>query len=138
MKSFYITTPLYYVNDEPHIGHAYTTVIADVLARYHRLFGDETKFLVGTDEHGQKIARSAKAAEVPPLEYANKYVKRFEETWERLGISYDIFYRTTDPQHIRLVQQCLQELWDQGEIYSKEYEGWYCVSIRSKGRTTVP
>ncbi len=128
MKGFYITTPLYYVNDEPHIGHAYTTVIADVLARYHRLLGDDTLFLVGTDEHGQKIAQSAKAAGVSPKEYADQYVQRFEQTWERLGISYDIFYRTTDPSHIKIVQQSLQTLWDKGEIYSKEYEGWYCVA----------
>lgn len=128
MKPFYITTPLYYVNDEPHIGHAYTTVVADVLSRYHRLFGNEVLFLTGVDEHGQKIEQAAKKAGRTPQEHCDEYSKRFVAVWEKLNIQYDVFYRTTDSNHKKVVQDCLQKLWDKGDIYSKEYEGWYCVS----------
>ena len=124
---FYITTPIYYVNDEPHIGHAYTTVLADVLARYHRLQGAETFFLTGTDEHGQKVQTAARKHGVEPLAYADQVVERFRSTWRELHISNDDFIRTTQPRHVRVVQQVLADLWQRGEIYQGEYTGWYCV-----------
>ncbi|MEQ1876270.1 MAG: methionine--tRNA ligase [Bdellovibrionia bacterium] len=125
---FYITTPIYYVNDTPHIGHAYTTVVADILARYHRLFGHETYFLTGTDEHGQKVQNKAKELKRDPLEYVNEMAPRFQEVWKELSIQYDIFMRTTFPYHIKAVQDGMQKIFDRGEIYSKTYGGWYCVS----------
>ena len=126
-KNFYVTTPIYYVNDKPHIGHAYTTVLADVLARYHRLFGDETWFLTGTDEHGQKVQEAAAKLGVTPQQHADATVVRFQEAWKRLGISNDDFIRTTEPRHKDIVREILQDLWDKGEIYRDEYDGWYCV-----------
>lgn len=125
---FYITTPIYYVNDKPHIGHAYTTVLADVLARYHRLLGVPTHFLTGTDEHGQKVAKAAAAAGISPQEQADRTVVRFQEAWKKLEITNDDFIRTTEERHKRIVQQCLQQLWDAGEIYKTEYDGWYDVT----------
>jgi methionyl-tRNA synthetase len=124
----YITTPIYYVNDIPHIGHAYTTVIADVFARYHRLFGGETFFLTGTDEHGQKVAEAAKKRGIEPQEHVDSMVQNFERTWVELGVKPDVFMRTTFGFHKKVVQDCLQELFDKGEIYRKDYEGWYSVS----------
>ena len=124
---FYVTTPIYYVNDEPHIGHAYTTVLADVLARYARLRGIETFFLTGTDEHGQKVERAAAARGIPPQQQADEMVVRFQRAWERLHISNDDFIRTTEPRHVRVVQAVLQDLWERDEIYRGTYEGWYCV-----------
>ena len=124
---FYVTTPIYYVNDKPHIGHAYTTVLADVLARFHRLFGDETWFLTGTDEHGQKVQEAAAKLGISPQEHADRTVVRFQEAWKKLGISNDDFIRTTEPRHKVIVQEILQDLWDKGEIYRAEYDGWYCV-----------
>ena len=126
--SFYITTPIYYVNDTPHIGHAYTTIVADVLTRYHRLFGDQSFFLTGTDEHGQKVEAAAKKRGVSPLEHCDEMVKHFEQVWQELGIDHDIFMRTTAGFHKEVVQQCLQMLFDKGEIYQDTYEGWYSVS----------
>ncbi|HEX4922497.1 MAG TPA: methionine--tRNA ligase [Bdellovibrionales bacterium] len=126
--TFYITTPIYYVNDTPHIGHAYTTVVADILARYHRLFGHETYFLTGTDEHGQKVQNKAKELQRDPLEYVNEMAPRFQAVWSELNIQYDIFMRTTFPYHIKAVQDGLQKLFDKGDIYTKTYGGWYCVS----------
>jgi len=124
---FYVTTPIYYVNDEPHIGHAYTTVLADVLARFHRLAGEEVFFLTGTDEHGQKVARAASARGVSPQAHVDEMVVRFQELWRLLNISNDDFIRTTEPRHIRVVQGMLQQLYDAGDIYQDMYEGWYCV-----------
>ncbi|MFL7808004.1 MAG: methionine--tRNA ligase, partial [Anaerolineae bacterium] len=124
---FYVTTPIYYVNDEPHIGHAYTTVLADVLARYARLRGIETFFLTGTDEHGQKVERAAAARGITPQQQADEMVLRFQRAWERLHISNDDFIRTTEPRHVRVVQSVLQTLWERDEIYLGTYEGWYCV-----------
>ena len=124
---FYITTPIYYVNDKPHIGHAYTTILADVLARYHRLLGEPTHFLTGTDEHGQKVQQAAEANGISPQEQCDQTVVRFQELWARLGITHDDFIRTTEPRHKRIVQEILSDLWDRGEIYADEYEGWYCV-----------
>ncbi len=127
-SKFYITTPIYYVNDKPHIGHAYTTVLADVLSRYHRLMGVPTFFLTGTDEHGQKVAKAAAAAGMTPQEQADSTVVRFQEAWKKLNISNDSFIRTTEARHKKVVQQCLQKLWDAGEIYKTEYDGWYDVT----------
>ncbi len=126
--TFYITTPIYYVNDIPHIGHAYTTLLADVLAGYHRLMGVPTFFLTGTDEHGQKVQQAAEKNGHSPKEHCDIYSLRFKEAWNRLGIGYDHFIRTTDAEHIRFVQDMLQKLWDSDRIYAKEYEGWYSLS----------
>ncbi|HQG69912.1 MAG TPA: methionine--tRNA ligase, partial [Rhodoglobus sp.] len=126
--SFYITTPIFYVNDVPHIGHAYTEVAADVLARWHRQRGDDTWLLTGTDEHGQKILRTAVANDTTPQAWADKLV---EDAWKPLlqtiDISNDDFIRTTEPRHEKAVALFLQRLYDDGHIYSGEYEGYYCV-----------
>ncbi len=126
MKKFvYITTPIYYVNDIPHIGHAYTTILADVLIRYNRLFGHNCFFLTGTDEHGQKVEQAAKKRGKDPKAHCDEMSQNFKNVWNELNISYDRFIRTTDPEHQRVVKSCLQVLYDQGEIYAKDYEGWY-------------
>lgn len=127
MKNFYVTTPIYYVNDAPHIGHSYTTVLADILTRFHKLLGHQTFFLTGTDEHGQKVQRAAAKRGVSPQEHVDEYNLRFKNLWKKMGIGYDYFIRTTDADHKKFVSDCLQMLWDRGEIYSKEYEGWYSV-----------
>ena len=124
---FYVTTPIYYVNDRPHIGHAYTTILADVLARYHRLLGIPTLFLTGTDEHGQKVQQAADKGGVTPQEHADRTVVRFQELWKKLEITNDDFIRTTELRHKKVVQQVFQNLFDKGEIYRAEYDGWYCV-----------
>ena len=126
-KSFYITTPIYYVNDKPHIGHAYTTVLADVLARYHRLLGYQTFFLTGTDEHGQKVQQAALKQGITPEAQVEECHLRFKSLWQELNISYDRFIRTTEESHVRFVQQSLQQLYECGDIYSKTYSGWYSV-----------
>ena len=128
MSKFYITTPLYYVNDKPHIGHAYTTILADVLARYHRIMGDEVHFLTGTDEHGQKVQEAAASRNVDPKNHVDEFVVRFKELWEKLHINYDDFIRTTDPRHTERVKELLTTLYKKGEIYADEYEGLYSVS----------
>lgn len=127
MKNFYVTTPIYYVNDAPHIGHSYTTVLADILTRFHKLLGHQTFFLTGTDEHGQKVQRAAAKRNVTPKQHVDEYYPRFKNLWDKMGIGYDHFIRTTDSSHMEFVQECLQMLFDKGEIYSKEYEGWYSV-----------
>jgi methionyl-tRNA synthetase len=124
---FYVTTPIYYVNDVPHLGHAYTTVNADFLSRYRRLQGRPVHFLTGTDEHGQKVLRSAEARGLPPKEWADEIVPRWTEVWKALDISYDDFIRTTEERHERPVQQFVQALHDKGDIYLGTYEGLYCV-----------
>jgi len=126
-KRYYVTTPIYYVNDRPHIGHAYTTILADVLAQYHRLKGEPTYFLTGTDEHGLKVQQAAEKANVTPQEHADRMVVRFQELWKKLEISHNDFIRTTEPRHVEIVQQILQQLYDQDEIYRAEYDGWYDV-----------
>jgi len=126
-SKFYITTPIYYVNDEPHIGHAYTTVAADVLARYHRLLKQDVFFLTGTDEHGQKVDQAASKRGIPPQQHADELVVRFQQLWKQLDISNDDFVRTTQERHRRVVQATLQQLWDQKEIYRDTYRGWYCL-----------
>lgn len=127
-EKFYLTTPIYYVNDRPHIGHAYTTILGDVLSRYHRLLGVPTWFLTGTDEHGQKVQQAAAKAGISPREQADRTVVRFQELWKRLEITNDDFIRTTEPRHYEVVQEILQDLYDRGEIYRAEYDGWYDVS----------
>ncbi|RUM88156.1 MAG: methionine--tRNA ligase [Thermodesulfatator sp.] len=124
--AFYITTPIYYVNAEPHLGHAYTTVVADVVARLKRLQGEEVFFLTGTDEHGDKIVRAARTAGLSPREYVDRMAERFRQTWPLLHIQYSRFIRTTEPYHQRLVQQVLAQLYEKGELTFGEYEGLYC------------
>jgi len=126
-RPFYLTTPIYYVNARPHLGHAYTTIIADAMCRYRRLAGDTVHFLTGTDEHGDKIAQAAAEAGVSPQAYADTISAVFRETWRRLGITNDDFIRTTEPRHERVVQAILQTLHDRGEIYFGTYGGLYCV-----------
>jgi len=126
-EKFYITTPLYYVNDIPHIGHAYTTVAADVLARYKRLKGYDVFFLTGTDEHGQKIAEAAQANGKEPQAFCDEIVTRFKSAWEIFNISYNDFIRTTEERHIKVVQSVFSQLLKSGDIYKGEYEGWYCT-----------
>jgi methionyl-tRNA synthetase len=126
-EPFYVTTPIYYVNDEPHLGHAYTTVLADVLARYARLMGRETFFLTGTDEHGQKVEAAAQERGISPQQQADEMVVRFQNAWDQLHVAYDDFLRTTQPRHAEVVSAALQDLWERDEIYAGDYEGWYCV-----------
>jgi methionyl-tRNA synthetase len=127
-KTFYVTTPIYYVNARPHIGHAYTTIVADVLARRHRLLGEDTFFLTGTDEHGQKIERSAAAAGIPPQQFADQVSKSFQDLWKRMGITNDDYIRTTSEKHKKGVQKLFEDLFKQGYIYLDTYTGAYCVS----------
>ncbi|NLY73740.1 MAG: methionine--tRNA ligase [Firmicutes bacterium] len=124
---FYITTPIYYPSDNLHIGHAYTTVVADALARYHRQIGDEVRFLTGTDEHGQKIQRRAEAAGVSPQAYVDRIVANIKDLWLKFKISNDDFIRTTEARHEEAVQKIFERLYRQGDIYKSEYEGWYCT-----------
>ena len=124
--AFYITTPIYYVNAEPHLGHAYTTLVADVIARLKRLRGEEVFFLTGTDEHGDKIVKAAEKAGLTPQEYVDRISTLFRETWPLLNISFTRFIRTTEPAHKKVVQYVLQQIYDQGDIYYAEYEGLYC------------
>ncbi len=126
-KSFYITTPIYYVNDVPHIGHAYTTIAADILSRYKRLEGTQVFFLTGTDEHGQKVEKAAQERGVDPKTHCDEMVVRFQSLWTRLNILNNDFIRTTERRHQEVVQKILQDLYDRGEIYQDNYDGWYCV-----------
>ena len=126
-KAFYVTTPIYYVNASPHIGHAYTTIVADVMARFYRLLGYETFFLTGTDEHGDKIAEAAAKAGETPKAYADRYSGQFRALWPELSITNDHFIRTTDDDHVKTVQNILQAVYDKGDIYFGHYEGFYCV-----------
>jgi methionyl-tRNA synthetase len=126
-KKFYVTTPIYYVNDVPHIGHAYSTVGADALARFKRMDGYEVYFLTGTDEHGQKIAKTAKEKGLEPKQLADQVVERFKEAWAKLGITYTRFIRTTDEDHRKAAQAFFKKVMDAGFIYKSHYEGWYCV-----------
>ena len=126
-NTFYITTPIYYVNDVPHIGHAYTTVAADVLARYWRLRGRDVFFLTGLDEHGQKVQQAAAKAGIDPQAHCDKLAPQFQNLWKRLNISNDAFIRTTDTGHKSVVQRYLQQLYDNKLIYKADYTGWYCT-----------
>lgn len=125
--AFYATTPIFYVNAAPHIGHAYTTILVDVVTRFHRLKGDDTYFLTGTDEHGENIQKAAEAHGETPQQYADQVSGEFRSMWDRLGIGYDDFIRTTEPRHKKVVQEVLQRVYDNGDIVYGEYAGLYCV-----------
>ncbi|HLR46237.1 MAG TPA: methionine--tRNA ligase, partial [Deinococcales bacterium] len=125
--TYYATTPIFYVNAEPHLGHAYTTTLVDVATRYHRLRGEDVLFLTGTDEHGEKIQKAAEEAGMSPAAYVDRISGKFQAAWDELGISYDVFMRTTAPEHHRVVQEVLQRVYDNGDIIFGEYGGLYCV-----------
>ncbi len=127
MGVFYVTTPIYYPNAAPHIGHAYTTIYADVLARYHRLVGDDTFFLTGNDEHGLKLQRAAERRGVHPKQLVDEMAVLYKNYWRMLDISYDHFIRTTDDYHERVVSDAIRRLYDKGLVYKDSYSGWYCV-----------
>lgn len=127
MNKFYVTTPIYYVNDVPHLGHAYTTTAADIVARFNRFLGKDVFFLTGTDEHGQKIEQAAEKKGLTPEAFVNSLVPRFKSLWKALNISYDRFIRTTDENHIKAVQEIFKRCYENGDIYLGEYEGWYCI-----------
>jgi len=137
-KTFYITTPIYYVNDVPHIGHAYTTIITDAISRFKKLAGYDVFFLTGTDEHGQKVEKSSQEKGLTPIELADKMVIHFKELWKALNISYDYFIRTTQPIHEKGVQKIFQKLKDKGDIYKGTYEGYYCISDENFLSDDVP
>ena len=128
MSKFYITTPIYYPSAKLHIGHAYCTTMADTIARYHRMKGDDTYFLTGTDEHGEKIQRKAEEAKTTPKEYVDNIVDATKKLWKRLHIDYSHYIRTTDDYHERRVQNIFKQLYDKGYIYKGSYKGLYCVS----------
>ena len=130
-KTFYITTPIYYPSDKLHIGHSYTTVAADAIARYKRMTGYDVYFLTGSDEHGQKIERKAKAKGITPKQYVDEIVASFQDLWKLMCISNDGFVRTTDDYHVKAVQKIFRKLYEQGDIYKSAYEGWYCTPCES-------
>jgi len=130
-KPFYITTPLYYVNARPHLGHAYTNILSDTFARWHRFRGEKVFFLTGTDEHGTKIEKAAREQGKEPGKYVDEMVPQFKELWKLLGIEYDHFIRTTDEEHKKVVQETLKDLEKRGEIYQAAYKGWYCTPCES-------
>ncbi len=131
MSKFYVTTPIYYVNDLPHIGHIYTTVVADTLARYRRLAGDDVRFLTGTDEHGQNIERAAAREGIPPQALADRVVARYHELWKVFGMTHDDFVRTTEPRHRRGVEELIRRIDRAGDFYVAKHEGWYCPSCET-------
>ena len=126
-QTYYVTTPIYYVNDEPHLGHIYTTIAADVLARQHRLAGDDVFFLTGVDEHGQKVQQAAESRGIAPIALADQVVQRYQNLWPELSISHDDFIRTSSNRHKKGVHAMWQRLWDNNAIYKGIYEDWYCV-----------
>ena len=130
-KKFYITTPIYYPSADFHIGHCYTTIIADSIARYKRLQGYDVFFQTGTDEHGLKIEKKAEAAGVTPKEYIDPIIENAKDLWSKLGISYDYFIRTTDQDHVEKVQKIFKKMYDNGDIYKGEYKGLYCTPCES-------
>ena len=130
-KKYYITTPIYYPSANFHIGHCYSTIIADSLARYKRLDGYDTYFLTGSDEHGQKIEKKAEEAGVAPKEYVDKIVENAKDLWNSLGITYDRFIRTTDTDHVEIVGNIFKKLYDQDDIYKGTYKGLYCTPCES-------
>lgn len=127
-KKFFLTTPIYYVNDVPHIGHAYTTILADVLSRFHHAAGEDVFFLTGVDEHGQKVLQAAQKRNVSPQQHCDELAPRFSNLWEKLDIRYDDFIRTTQKRHTDVVQQVLNQVHQAGDLYVDEYEGWYSVA----------
>ena len=130
-EKYYITTPIYYPSANFHIGHCYTTIIADAIARYKRLKGYDVFFQTGTDEHGQKIEKKAEDAGVSPIEYVNPIIDNAKDLWKSLNISYDYFIRTTDSDHERRVQEIFKKMYDKGDIYKGEYKGLYCTPCES-------
>ncbi len=127
MKTFYVTTPIYYTNGQPHLGHAYTTIAADAIARFRKLQGYDVFFVTGTDEHGQKVEKAAKEAGKNPKQFVDELVEQFKSLWVELDIEYDVFIRTTDEHHEKAVQNVFQQVYDAGLIYKGTYEGWYCT-----------
>ncbi|MFA6518965.1 MAG: class I tRNA ligase family protein [Candidatus Shapirobacteria bacterium] len=127
MSKFFVTTPIYYINDIPHIGHTCTTVATDILARFHKQKGDDVFFLTGTDEHGQKVAEVAEKQGLTPKDYCDKIAPRFEEAWKNLNIGFDFFIRTTDLRHEAIVAELLEKIYETGDIYKGKYEGLYCI-----------
>ncbi len=127
-KPFYVTTPIYYVNDRPHIGHTYTTVLADVIARFHRMRGEQVYFLTGTDEHGQKVEKAAAARGITPKQLADEVVANYTELWKQMGMTHFRFIRTTDEDHKAQVQRLFKRLLDKGDIYKATYKGLYSVN----------
>src|SRR6185295_5037686 len=129
MKPFYITTPIYYVNDVPHLGHAYTTIVADALARFHRMRGNDTRFLTGTDEHGQKVEQAAKKRGLTPQQLVDQVAPRFDEAWQILGIEDYRFIRTTQDRHKKVVAAMWNRIrrHNADDLYLASYQGWYCV-----------
>ncbi|MFH1500890.1 MAG: methionine--tRNA ligase [archaeon] len=130
-KKFYVTTPIYYPSDIPHIGHAYTTLAADILARWNFIKGNEVLFSTGTDDHGKKIQNAAERKGKKPQEFVDELIPKFKDAWEKLNIKYARFIRTTDPDHEKVVQDVMQKIYDKGEIYLGEYEGFYCVECEA-------
>ncbi|MEE8522634.1 MAG: methionine--tRNA ligase, partial [Thermoanaerobaculia bacterium] len=131
MSRFYITTPIYYVNDHPHIGHIYTTLVADTIARYRRLCGDSVYFLTGTDEHGQNIERAAAKRGIEPIALADEVVSRYHQLWQQLGISHQDFIRTSEERHQVGVEEVIRHIADAGDFYLSLHEGWYCSSCEA-------
>ena len=131
IKKFYVTTPIYYPNDIPHIGHAYTTIAADICARWAKLNGKEVFFLTGTDDHGKKIASAAKKVSKTPKQFTDDLVPKFKDAWKKLNINFDRFIRTTDDDHEEVVKKILQKVYDNGDIYKGEYEGLYCTGCEA-------
>ena len=126
MPPYYLTTPIYYVNDLPHIGHIFTTIVADTLARYRRMSGDDVRFLTGTDEHGQNIERAAAREGVTPLQLADRVVARYHQLWKTFSISHDDFIRTSEPRHEQGVRELIRRIDAAGDLYLAKHEGWYC------------
>src|SRR5258706_13025126 len=132
MSRFYLTTPIYYVTDRPHIGHLYTTIVSDALARYHRMLGDDVRFLTGTDEHGQKLEKIAKAEGIAPIALADRHVETFRALWKTFGVSNDDFIRTSDKvRHYPGVAELIRRLKDAGDLETARHEGWYCVGCEA-------
>ncbi|MEK7501957.1 MAG: methionine--tRNA ligase, partial [Patescibacteria group bacterium] len=130
-KTFYVTTPIFYPNDIPHVGHAYTTIAADIIKRWHKLKGEDVFFLTGTDEHGKKIENAATKAGKKPKDFVNELVPKFKEAWNKIEIDYDRFIRTTDKDHEKVVCEILQKVYDKGDIYKGKYEGLYCTGCEA-------
>ena len=135
-KVFYLTTPIYYVNDVPHIGHAYTTTAADIIARFKRLQGYDVLFATGTDENAPKVAEAAAAQGQSPQEFVDRIVSQYRDVWQRMDMTIDDFIRTTEPRHKAVVQAAFQKLMDNGDIYKDVYKGWYCISDETFFRET--
>ncbi|HMB52350.1 MAG TPA: class I tRNA ligase family protein, partial [Thermoanaerobaculia bacterium] len=131
MRPYYLTTPIYYVNDLPHIGHIYTTVVADAVARYRRLAGFDTYFLTGTDEHGQKIEQAAEEQGVEPIQLADRVVSRYHELWDEFAMSHDDFIRTTEPRHRAGVEEMVRRIEASDDFYVGKHEGWYCAACET-------